>query len=109
METHNLFIYGLAIWRIASLFVRETGPFNLFVKIRKLAGIIHDENGTPVGIPDGFFAGILSCVWCCSIWLSIGMTIFWLFFPEPSLKFSVVFAFSAVAILIDTAINKMGA
>jgi hypothetical protein len=37
------------------------------------------------------------------------MTIFWMFFPEPSLKFSVVFAFSAVAILIDTAINKIGA
>lgn len=106
MEISHLAIYALAVWRVASLFVNERGPFDMFVHVRKLAGILHDEDKIPFMIPSHFFAQVLSCVWCASIWLSFFLTVFWLFSPEWSLKFSTPFAISGGAILIDSLINR---
>lgn len=71
-----------------------------------LAGIQHDGQGIPYAIPDGFFAELLSCVWCSSIWVAFGMTIFWLLSPEWSLKFATIFALSAGAIVISVLVRK---
>lgn len=101
MKVTDLLIYGLATWRLASLFVQEDGPFDVFVKLRELAGIEHDENKEPYIIPDNFFAGILSCVWCCSMWAALLWGVIYLLFPVWSLKIAMVFAFSTIAIVID--------
>lgn len=106
MKIEELVIFGLTVWRISSLFVNERGPFNVFVKIRELSGLMHDERGEVYMIPDTLLAGILSCVWCCSIWIGIGWAVFWIFFPILALKIAVPFAFSAVAILLETMIRK---
>lgn len=106
MEISHLIIYGLATWRISSIIVREDGPFHMFLRVRKMAGIIHDIDGNPIQSPDGFFSELLFCVWCSSVWVGLFLTVFWFFTPEWSLIFSVPFAFSGMAILIDKYANK---
>lgn len=101
MELTKLLIYALAAWRISSIFVNEGGPFDVFLKIRtRIAGIRYDEfreNEISV-IPGNILAGILSCVWCCSVWVGFFFSLFWLIFPTISLIFAVPFALSALAI-----------
>jgi len=99
-------IFGMATWRVAALLVREGGPFSAFKKLRELAGIQHDENGEPWIIPNNLLAGILSCVWCASVWVAGGWFFFWIFAPEISLKLATAFSFSTAAILIDKFIQK---
>ena len=48
----------LAVWRITHLLSKEDGPFEVIFKIRKLIG-------------QGFFAGLLDCFYCLSIWVAI--------------------------------------
>lgn len=99
MEPINLIIYALAVWRISSIFVNEGGPFDLFLKIRtNIAGIKYDEFGKMSMIPGNVLAGILSCVWCCSMWIGFFFTLFWLVFPTISFILAVPFALSALAI-----------
>lgn len=95
----TLILFGLATWRLSSLAVRERGPWDLFVRMRALAGISHDELGKPVEIPDNVLAGILSCVWCSSVWIAA----FWaMFYPGTWIeKIAAAFSISAVAIVID--------
>jgi hypothetical protein len=45
---------ALATWRLSSLLVQESGPFNVFAALR--------EKTT--------FGGMLDCVWCTSIWVA---------------------------------------
>lgn len=98
--THFL-IFCLATWRIASLLVREAGPFDIFIHIRELTGVKHDEDGNIFMLPDNFFAGVLSCVWCCSIWIAIGWVALWSFWPDVAIYASIPFGVSAGAILVD--------
>lgn len=94
----EILIYILATWRVSSLLVNELGPWDLFMHIRELAGIEHDENKETTIIPDGFFAGVLSCVWCASLWVAG----FWvagdLLAPAVALPAATIFAISAGAI-----------
>jgi hypothetical protein len=96
-------VLGLATWRIASLLVNEAGPFHIFTKIRKLVGIQHDSNEKVLIVPDRFLAGVLSCVWCCSIYIGFFWLIVWLILPVPAFWVACGFALSALAIVI----NKM--
>ena len=101
MNFIELVIYGMATWRVASLLVKESGPFDLLVHLRSLVGIQHDDNGDPYGYPDNVLAQVLSCVWCTSIWVALFWMIFSLIFPVFALKCATVFSFSTAAILID--------
>lgn len=101
MRSFDLIVYILAVWRIANLFVNESGPLHIFMKLREWAGIRHDDTGVPMEIPDNFSAQVLSCTWCFSIWVGFFLTAFWLISPEWSLKFAVPFAFSAGAVCIE--------
>lgn len=107
MTFTQLIIYGLATWRIASVFVNEPGPFFLFRKLRELAGIRHDERGMMTVIPDSFFAQILSCIWCSSLWIGLFFAVFAYISPLMSLQFAMIFAFSTIAILIEKFIRKI--
>lgn len=105
MTLTQFIVYSLAIWRISNLFVHETGPFFVFKEIREWAGIQHGDGGKPFLIPDNFTAQALSCVWCMSLWTGIFFTIFLLIFPVISFYVATTFAFSTLAILIDTYIK----
>lgn len=95
----TLLLFGLATWRLTSLLVRERGPWNVFVRLRARAGISHDELGQPLEVPDNVLAGILSCTWCCSVWVAIPWAIF---YPGGWIeKIAAALAISAVAIVVD--------
>lgn len=91
-------LYGLAVWRLASLLVREDGPADLFLRVRNVAGV--NRTGEITGLAAG-----LSCVWCTSVWVALGITLahgvivawsWWLLLLP--------FALSTIAIMIDEAI-----
>jgi len=106
MTLINFLIYALAVWRVSSLLVNESGPGGIFIKIRGLTGITHDEDGKISTIPDTLLAGILSCVWCSSIWIGVFWTVLWIVIPEASLVFAFPFALSAVAVMIEIYARK---
>jgi len=54
----------LAVWRITHLLSKEDGPFDLIFNLRKKIG-------------QGFFATLLDCFYCLSIWTAIPFAI-WL-------------------------------
>ena len=90
-------VYALATWRVSSLLVDEAGPFRMFIRLRELVGITHDMDDNVAMIPDRFLPGILSCVWCVSIWVGLFWTIMYLF-CDYSLYLALPLALSAAAI-----------
>jgi hypothetical protein len=42
------------------------GWFNL----RRVLGIIHDEDEKPVGYPDSLIGRLFECFWCLAFWVS---------------------------------------
>lgn len=101
MELTTFLLFSFATWRLASLLVREKGPWDMFVWIRERTGIRHDENKTPYLIPDNVLAGILSCTWCASMWAGMFWVGFFLIVPPLATKIATIFAISTGAILID--------
>jgi len=96
-----LLIFILATWRISSLLVKEDGPFFLFKRLRERSGIQHDENGDVFMVPESFLAGVLSCVWCSSMWVAIGWFAFWLAWPDVAVMSAIPFAISAGSIFLE--------
>ena len=106
MSLFSFVILCLATWRISSLLVQEDGPFFIFRKIRELSGIKHDSDGDIFEVPETFFSGILSCVWCCSVWTAFFVWIFWLIFRDILIMIALWPAISAGTIILDSKINK---
>lgn len=97
----EFFILGLAAWRLASMVVRERGPWDMFVWARERAGIVHDEDKIPTVYPDKFFAQLLSCTWCFSMWVGTFWIFMYLLIPPLTIAIAAVFALSTAAIVID--------
>ena len=92
MNAMTYLILALATWRTASILIHEEGPFHLFSRLRWWAGIHGEE------IHDGLLAGILSCMWCCSMWVGAAWTLMLYVFPEVAIWLALPFAFSMVSI-----------
>lgn len=105
MPFEELITFSLATWRIASLFVREDGPFFVFRWLRERTGIQHDQDGTVFMIPETFAAGLLSCIWCSSVWIAGFWIALWFFFPDAVVLCALPFAVSGGAILLDNLID----
>lgn len=106
MDFLGFLIYGLATWRISSLLVNEAGPWEIFLRLRRLMGIEHDKGKQKTIIPDGFFAGLFSCIWCMSLWVGLGFFLSAQVWPPQTLSVSTVLAFSTVAILVQSYLEK---
>lgn len=65
----------LATWRLTKLFTSETGPNKIFYRIRKYFRAT-DLTGEVEPDINGFFPEILSCFYCFSVWMGIGITAF---------------------------------
>lgn len=82
----RLIVAALATWRLSSLMLYETGPFDVFTHVRTFAN--HRL----------FTAELFSCVYCLSVWIGAVCALilltdyWWLLIP---------FALSAVAIMVD--------
>ena len=61
---------AFAGWRLALLLVSEQGPWDVFERLRTRVGI--PPQGQAGEIPSNPLAGVLSCVWCCSVWTAGG-------------------------------------
>lgn len=119
MDLINFIILSLATLRLTWLLVNEDGPFNIFGRLRHWSGIrvytelevveIEDYLDTmgfsvnDVELPDKlhknqFFAQILSCPYCCSVWVGLFIA---LLMPITLLNFLWYgLAFSAITILL---------
>lgn len=98
--------FGLASYRIANMVVGEDGPWFIFDRIRKLldAGIYNPY----VGPDRRWYIGIFECVWCCSVWTSLGFALIYIFIDfQFALYIALPFAVSTVAIVIHEHLSKV--
>jgi hypothetical protein len=66
-------LVGLAAWRLASLFVNEDGPWAVFERVRRIAGVPAD------GEIDGVLPTLLTCMFCATVWTAAIMWAMWEF------------------------------
>jgi hypothetical protein len=58
MKVYTLILGSLGVWRVTHLFNAEDGPFDLIVRLRRLAGA-------------GIAGRLLDCFYCLSLWVAI--------------------------------------
>ena len=65
----------LASWRLAHLLVEEEGPYAIFSRFRRFAGmrvaVMKQREDAPpqtVRVPSTTWAQGLTCVWCVTVW-----------------------------------------
>lgn len=90
----EVLIVGLAGWRLASWFVQEDGPFEIFGRLRRLAGAEAEGEIT------GFLPSLLSCVWCASVWSTLAA---WGFWEAGIEEVPIILAAMAVAVIANRA------
>jgi hypothetical protein len=64
MRFYWLVLGVLAVWRITHLLNAEDGPWDLLVRLRRLAGL-------------GRFGSLLDCFYCLSVWIAAPLA-YWL-------------------------------
>ena len=62
MAFYWLLLGILATWRITHLLNAEDGPWQLVVRLRRIAG-------------DGFWGELLDCFYCLSLWVSVPLAV----------------------------------
>jgi hypothetical protein len=77
----RIFIYAVAVYRFTLMLYEEDGPFDVFIWLRIKSGQRHNiqtvvnESGVTEAraemVADTFFAKLLDCPYCISMWLSI--------------------------------------
>jgi hypothetical protein len=65
---------ALAIWRVTSLLYDESGPWDIFYKLREKLGIQHDEEGSPVIYPEHLQP--MQCFWCLTLFVALPLVFF---------------------------------
>ncbi|MHA2265734.1 MAG: DUF1360 domain-containing protein [Candidatus Thorarchaeota archaeon] len=88
-DVFRLVIYVLAVFRLTHLLWYENGPWDVFDWLRAKAGIkhvgrpIYTYDGEHAGhatdkvVPDTFFAQLLDCPLCLSMWLAVPALVAW--------------------------------
>lgn len=106
MDIVDLLILGLATWRLSSLVSTpgDDGPWEMFMKFRKLMGVEHDEN-TGLYYGKNVIAQGLTCVFCVSVWIGVALGILYLCFGDWTVCFSMPFALSSAAIIVERIVN----
>lgn len=57
-DLEKYLIVVIVVWRLTHLISSEDGPFDLIIKIRKIAG-------------NSFFGKLMDCFYCLSIWIGL--------------------------------------
>ena len=85
MDSLQLIIVILAIWRITHLIVVEDGPWDLVYKLRKAVG-------------QGFWGSLMDCFFCLSLWIALPLGVY---FAETTINKCIYWlAFSGGASLL---------
>ena len=99
---NTVILLGLANWRLASLLAKESGPFHIFKKLRELTGIKHDQQSVVFSVPEKFWAELISCVWCTSVWTGIFWAVLFFVSPKIAIILALPLALSSVAVVIES-------
>lgn len=97
---------AFALLRISLLVTQERGPWDVFLKIREIAGIQHDTQGEPDMWTENFITGVLTCVWCFSMWFAFVITVAYALYPVITVWICMPFSFSAVVVLANNILNE---
>jgi len=97
-----LIVYALVAFRLSELVVIDDGPFDIFFNLRGWANKPPTET-----IIRGALAGLLSCVHCVGLWLSLAFGLVYYFSNAATVTDSLLFAF-AVAGLQSILAHKLG-
>jgi len=87
MEIIRLLLIPLATWRMYRIFSTDTGPHEIFRKLRVKLGVKYakKEDGSVDwehwSTPDGSLAEGITCCWCASMWWGALLTLLGLFAP----------------------------
>lgn len=81
------------------MLVAEMGPFQMFARLRTLAGVSYTLEGEVVA--PTVLAELFSCVWCMSRWIAAILTLLTLIMPTIMLWTMMIFAASTVAIFVE--------
>src|SRR3990170_4615552 len=90
-------VLGLAAWRATALLSYERGPFSLFLGVRRLFRIRHDEKGEPTSWSANVVTEGLTCPWCLGIYAAAAMYGLWQLEPRVVL----VIAASSVVVVVE--------
>lgn len=113
----RLVLYVLATYRVTYLLWKENGPWDAVDWIRAKAGIHYIAQNVPIYtygdaecnsevtyhkvVPDKFFAKLLDCAKCLSLWVAPVAVVIWYFISWwPMDLVAIVLATSAVTILL---------
>jgi hypothetical protein len=99
----NFLIGCAATWRLTTLFISESGPYDVFGRLRDTVGVIYDEHSQPQGTNE--VAKALTCIWCASVWIG-GMVAL---VQGYRFRAAIVraLAYSAGAIMVDRWMNNV--
>lgn len=103
MPAMHFVLMGLATWRLASLAVKEDGPWDLLCRLRHLIGVRYDEHSRAYGL--NVVASGLTCVWCASVWVGGLLTVAYLAWPVATWLACLPLALSAAACWLEGAID----
>lgn len=96
----DVLVVGLATWRVASLLVHERGPFAVFQRVRDAVQPFGEIRGLWMQLRDELSL-ILSCVWCCSLWVVAPMWALYVLAPVAVY----VLAAATVAVALEEAVH----
>ena len=97
MSLTIFFYLGLAAWRLASLIANEDGPWMIFKRLRQRAEQWCNRYKfcRELGLYE-----LVTCEWCNSIWIGVGLTLLYLWIGETIFYLSLPLALSTVVIVI---------
>src|SRR5574342_635707 len=95
MTISSFFYLSLAAWRLASLVANEDGPWLIFQRLRQRAEqwCKRYRFCREFGLYE-----LVSCEWCNSIWIGLGLTLLHLWIGDTILYIALPLALSTVAI-----------
>lgn len=100
-DTLALILAILVAFRVSVFLIKEDGPWYIARKLRESVGIIHDEDGNHIAVPDTNGAKALNCIWCLSVWVAPIAMVLVLFVPAVAW----ILAISAGTIVISELID----
>jgi hypothetical protein len=99
----DIIILILTTWRLTSLLTSEDGPFGIFERLRKLAGVRYDGDGLPFATNE--VAKAFTCPWCLSVWVGAALAIAHYLLPTVAFWLALPFALSAGVIVIQEGVE----
>lgn len=101
MKALQFLVAILATWRVTSLLSREHGPADIFDRLRLATGAQY-EAGHGNWVSTTFLGKMITCFYCCSIWVAVGVLLGRRQLPSVT----EVLAVSGGACLVDKATNR---